>query len=114
MTKAGTIGNCIVGLLVGFYITFNVVAFAFITSSSSNSQKTSFSAKTLAKGFSLLINEEQEKEKEGDKHENVSDLIALTKALASEKAATKEFPLMDFNSQCTSCKIYLQHCSLQI
>jgi hypothetical protein len=114
MRKSGLIGNYIVCLLVGIYITFNVVAFAFVTLPSSISQKASFTTKSIAKGFSLLINEEQEKEKEGEELEHISDIIALVQTIASEKAATKEFPIFDFNDWHSSCKIYLQHRSLLI
>jgi hypothetical protein len=96
------------------YIVINGAALAFVSVQASNFQKTSFIPKSIAKGFSLFIYEEQEKEKEGDEHEEISGFISFAGMLVFEKVVSKEFPLPDFDGSLTASKIYLQHRSLQL
>ena len=79
-----------------------------------NSLQSTFISKSIAKSYSLLLNEKQEKENEGDEDKIVSDFILFTDVHVSEGILSKEYLELDFDVQPDATEIYLQHCCLLI
>jgi hypothetical protein len=111
--KSSKVGNFAVRLALVAYVIINVAALFSVSSIVPDSQK-HFSSKSLANGISLLINEEKEKEGEGDEHEVSTGFISYADTYGIYSILIQEFPLLDFDELLNPSKIYLQHCSLQI
>jgi hypothetical protein len=112
--KPSKVGNFAVRLALVAYVIIYVAALFPVSGTAPDCQKQSFSSKSVVGGISLLLNEEKEKESEGDEHDAFMSFISFDAIHRAQGISTKDIPTTDFHSCLNAAKIYLQHCSLQI